>query len=210
MKRTDPKGDLPSWANRRLAISACIMDYSGSAYSSAKSRRQKMIESFLSQYSGLLISGGCLCLCFILIPLAFFLHYTNRRKLSTAKGWASTSGMVQKSELQEFTQDVGEAGGSYGADIQYTYWVGGKEYTGRNVTIGGEGSFLTTGPAKALIARYPVGKQITVYYNPVEPGEAALEQRISGGSCYLIVGILLLAWAACVAASLVYQVIEKM
>ncbi len=166
-----------------------------------------MIENLLSQYSSFFITGGCLCLCLVLAPLAFFLYYKNKQKISASQAWPATNGQIKAAQVIE---DSNPEGSTYAADIQYTYQIGGQEYIGKNIAIGGEGSSLSAKTVKDQVARYPVGKQVTVYYNPARPEEAALERRISGGNCFLVVAILLLAVAACMVASLLYLAMEEL
>jgi len=170
-----------------------------------------MLEAFMTQYSGLFCAGTCLLLCLVLTPFTFFLHYSNRKKISTAQRWISTSGRIKTSEVIEFVDNTEESSGfTYVPNIQFTYQVGGQEYIGECVTIGGLGSFLSATSAGAHTTRYPVGKQVTVYYNPLNPAEAALELKIKSGNMYLVIGMLLLAGTACMAFLLVYLMMQAM
>ena len=58
--------------------------------------------------------------------------------------------------------------------IQYSYQVGGQAYQSNKYApgpeIGGTG-------AHKIVARYPVGAQVMVFYNPQNPAEAVLERK---------------------------------
>jgi hypothetical protein len=58
--------------------------------------------------------------------------------------------------------------------IQYSYQVDGQMYQGHRIApgpeVGGSG-------APGVIARYPAGAQVTVYYNQQNPSDAILEQK---------------------------------
>ena len=59
------------------------------------------------------------------------------------------------------------------ANITYEYSVAGEAYRNNRVSIGEDrGNFEVA----ETIARYPVGKLVTVFYNPNKRGEAVLER----------------------------------
>lgn len=66
---------------------------------------------------------------------------------------------------------------SYGADVQYEYRAQGKPYTGANIRLLMP---LESSPAEVqpILDRYPVGKRVTVYFNPQDPGESVLENVV--------------------------------
>lgn len=67
--------------------------------------------------------------------------------------------------------------------ISYTYEVGGQQYQGHRITWSpADSEYKSTVKAKAQLAKYPVGKPVTVYYNPEAPGEAVLSRGQGSGS----------------------------
>lgn len=76
--------------------------------------------------------------------------------------------------------DITESRGSKGslrrrADIRYSYVVNGEELTGTRLRLSsiafGDGSRQ----AQAAVAAFPVGKTVTVYYDPVAPANSLLQ-----------------------------------
>lgn len=64
------------------------------------------------------------------------------------------------------------------ANVTYEYSVAGQAYRNNRVSIGEDrGNFEVA----ETIARYPVGKTVTVYYNPSKRGEAVLERDMPQG-----------------------------
>ena len=64
------------------------------------------------------------------------------------------------------------------ADIVYEYSVAGRKLRNNRVSIGEDlGNFQVA----ETIAKYPVGAIVTVYYNPLHPGEAVLERDLPKG-----------------------------
>lgn len=64
------------------------------------------------------------------------------------------------------------------AKIVYEFTLAGRKYRGGRVSIGEDmGNFEVA----ETIAKYPVGKEVTVYYNPVKPSECVLERDAPPG-----------------------------
>jgi hypothetical protein len=63
----------------------------------------------------------------------------------------------------------------FGADVKYAYQVGGRDYRSTRLYVGRP--VLTGSPkiAQDIIAKYPPGAQVSVFYNPANPAEAMLE-----------------------------------
>ena len=55
------------------------------------------------------------------------------------------------------------------AKISYEYTVGGKRYVSSKISF----SVFTTNP-RQVVARYPKGKTVRVYYHPEKPNQAVL------------------------------------
>jgi len=107
----------------------------------------------------------------IFLGMIFF----TRRKVAQASSWPSTMGTVVFSNIE---WRRGSKGGSVAYPVvQYTYQVIGQAYQGDKIMpgpeVGGSG-------AHKVVARYPMGAQVMVYYNPENPSEALLERGMPG------------------------------
>lgn len=107
-------------------------------------------------------------------------------EVRAASDWPSVPGKVVMSRPE--VRDVKvidsdrEAGHYYEernfANVTYEYAVAGQAYRNNRVTIGEDrGNFEVA----ETLARYPVGKAVTVYYNPNKRGEAVLERDMPKG-----------------------------
>lgn len=107
-------------------------------------------------------------------------------EVRAASDWPSVPGKVVMSRPE--VRDVKvidsdrEAGHYYEernfANVTYEYAVAGQTYRNNRVTIGEDrGNFEVA----ETLARYPVGKAVTVYYNPNKRGEAVLERDMPKG-----------------------------
>ena len=102
----------------------------------------------------------------------------NLIKAKESEEWEGVDGVITSSEISEHR---GEDSTTYGADVTYTYRIKGKEYEGDSVTVS-EMSTSNYGRAQKIVAQYPKGDDVTVYYDSSDPSDSVLERGISGGS----------------------------
>ena len=74
----------------------------------------------------------------------------------------------------------------YMASVKYSYSVDGKSYTGSRVTAS-DVYQKTLGRANDIIKMYPVGGEVSVYYDPADSGTCLLETGIKK-NVYLMLG----------------------
>lgn len=103
----------------------------------------------------------------IFLGIIFFM----RRKMAAVSQWPSTMGTVLMSTLERRSSSEGST--DY-AVVQYSYQVGGQAYQSYKLAPGPEVG--GTGAGK-VVARYPPGAQVMVFYNPQNPSEAVLERN---------------------------------
>jgi hypothetical protein len=140
-----------------------------------------ILEWIIGGLSLLLTMGGAACT--IILPIlilggiGFFLYRRSQQSTAyrqNAQSWPSTSGTVLISTVQ--SKRTGRSRSTYPV-VVYQYQVGGRDYQGQRIKAGEQ--FLNVrvaGQAQATVARYPSGANVTVYYNPQNPAESALER----------------------------------
>lgn len=126
------------------------------------------------------ILGG---LCAIVVPLLMaagfgVLLYQRSRKAKIAKAaaqsWPKTKGVVLSSRVE--SRRSGTSTSTYPV-VLYRYEVAGKTHQSQTIRAGDKFmSVRIIGQAQKTVDRYPVGAKITVYYNPDDPTDAALER----------------------------------
>jgi hypothetical protein len=121
--------------------------------------------------------------CTVIVPvlvlggLGFFLYKRNQQSTAarqSAQSWLSTTGMVLMSSVQ--SRRSGNSTSTFPV-VVYQYEVNGKTYQSQTVKAGEQ--FMNVrilGQAQETADRYPVGANVTVYYNPANPAESALER----------------------------------
>jgi hypothetical protein len=91
-----------------------------------------------------------------------------------AAAWAQTAGTVLSTTIR--VRRVGQSRSEIPVVI-YSYSVDGHPYQSHRVRAGDEtGQIKVIGDASSMLDRYPVGSNVTVYYDPDDPANAALER----------------------------------
>lgn len=112
-------------------------------------------------------------------------------KAKEVENWPRTNGRILRSELtSKFHGST-----TYEAQIEYEYWVGEKQYTSKQVRTRGTSTKHRSDVA-ALVEKFPVGRQVTVYYNPEDPSDAYLEVGVDFVNYIIIVSPLIFAFGA--------------
>lgn len=137
-----------------------------------------------------LIGGGTLLTVIIavvcsIIPfvaifggLFYFLRKRGQQMQSlnlASQTWPSTTGTVVKSRVEV----SGGEHTSVSPRVVYEYEVRGTKYQSDRIKAGDSLMRVQTGGSRTAydtVDRYPEGKTVTVYYNPDNPAESALER----------------------------------
>lgn len=116
-----------------------------------------------------------------------------KANVAAAQHWLTAPGKVIETNVRRH----GVSGGRnawYTPEIAYSYSAQGSERRGSRLTFGMP-TARTRGGGEAMLARYPVGAEVQVRYDPDNPDESVLEPG-------KVAGNLLFAAAACVALCL--------
>lgn len=104
----------------------------------------------------------------VFLTVIFFM----RRKMAAVSQWPSTMGTVMMSAID--WRHSSEGGSTAYPVVQYSYQVNGQAYQSMKLAPGPE--MGGTGAGK-VVARYPAGAQVMVFYNPQNPSDAVLEKK---------------------------------
>lgn len=128
-----------------------------------------------------------------LLCLGLTLAYFGGRQIVTAiktAGWAEVTGRIIESEVIEttsrprmFADEIKE----YSIQLSYEYRVGTEVYRHSRIAIGTQ-SPSGQQDAASLLKPYPVGKNVTVFYDPAAPNEACLVSGAGASAYYLFIG----------------------
>jgi hypothetical protein len=159
------------------------------------------MESIVGPLIGMLC-GGLFLLLFL--GLGIFLIYRtqqSKKKAELSQNWPATQGQITDARVSRSvdTDSDGSTSTTYSAKVAYTYQVGGQDYNGHNITFGFNPSYSSQSKAQATIARYQVGSQVPVYYDPSNPSDAVLARQASGSNASMILGIIFIVIGVCLA-----------
>ncbi len=143
-------------------------------------------------------------MAWMVVPMAFalglaaFMAWRHVQKEQRSQSWPCTPGEILRSGIKK--ESLGSAmliGGTavWVPNVEYAYSVHRRTCTGNQVAFGG---FLYTSVpdrAEAKASEYPVGKHVSVFYDPKNPALSCLE-RTPGGAWPGYVAVALLAGSA--------------
>jgi len=119
----------------------------------------------------LLTAGIIIFVLFILNAVFLGVIYFMRRRMAEVSQWPSTMGTVVMSRVDR--RSSGDGYTDYPV-VQYSYQVNGQPYQSTKLAPGPE--MGGTG-ARKVVAKYPAGAQVMVFYDPQQPSEAVLERK---------------------------------
>lgn len=147
-------------------------------------QQQRDIWSYLNSCQSCLGSLAIMGL-FLLIGAGLSVWgWTILQNARASATWPTAEGTITASEV---THSSDEDGDSYRPEVAYDYQAGGQFHTSYTIKFG-ENSYSSRRRAETIAANYPVGKQVTVYYDPEQPGRSVLEPGVTGGS-YIVLGV---------------------
>ena len=85
----------------------------------------------------------------------------------------------------------------YKSSLVYTYEVNGRQYSGSRVNVGITFFSTIRALSKRVSLIYPVGSEVDVHYNPLNPGDSVIDphSRLHYLLWLFAAGTLTLAWA---------------
>jgi hypothetical protein len=140
-------------------------------------RKAGPISSFFFGILFTLIGGG----------LTYFKAYPDYKAAKESSLWPQAEGVILRSEVNQRRGKKNKT--QYSSDISYSYEIDGKRYQSSQVYIGSEGtSSSSSKDAYKYKNKYPVGKQVTVFYSKNEESNAILEPGVKKNH-YIFLGI---------------------
>lgn len=111
------------------------------------------------------IVGGWLLYVHVGVPLA--------EEAKASETWPAIQGEITYSDIRESESDGTTM---YSAEINYYFTVENKSYSGNRISLtSGNSSTSSLREVKKDLQKYPVGADVTIYYDPELPNNAVLE-----------------------------------
>jgi hypothetical protein len=117
-----------------------------------------------------------------------------------ASTWPVTRGRIDGAGVDTITSIDADYSDRFKPFITYVYEVNGRQYRGGRVTVAIPFASRISWLSRRTLAKYPVGTQVDVHYNPKNPRESVLHPWSAGHAVRLLIaaGFLALAWALAV------------
>ena len=151
------------------------------------------------------IMGACAgsVLFALLGLLVFFWGYRQHGRAAATASWPTTEGVIRESNMEQMLSP-GATDDPWMPVVKYSYRIGGREHVSNRVGYMVIGS-SNKAYAEGIVARYPVGKEVTVYYDPADHDTAVLEPGpCKGPGPLMLAGAVFTAFGLAVAAFLLY------
>ena len=101
-----------------------------------------------------------------------------------SSGWSKTKGLILSSEVTT-SYNEHHSKTTMTPVVTYKYALNGREYQSRQVSTGDHGSGDIK-QARKVVERYCPGMEVTVFFNPNDPGNAVLEPGLSISSVIIL------------------------
>ena len=99
------------------------------------------------------------------------------REVRGAQRWRTTTGKVIRSEVRaQKRRDMDDRERTRSVPfVGYEYTVDGRRFSGDRVSLA---EIIPESDIESTLNRYPVGREVTVYFNPADPRQAVLERDL--------------------------------
>jgi hypothetical protein len=133
-----------------------------------------------------LVVGFGVALFFGWFGVKIFLSYQHtKQKLADSQFWQEGEARILATEVERIVRrDEDSRTVTFLPRVSYTYAVEGQEFHGEQIGFG-KFELSAAKKAHAIVEPYPVGENIKVFYNPLDPQEAVLERKIYQPGSYL-------------------------
>ena len=106
--------------------------------------------------------------------------------------WPTVRGKVYASRVVEERSRDADNETMYRPEIRYEYVVDGKEFAAKRLGLEDTPASWRS-YADGIVARFPIGREVEIFYNPDDPSEALLEPRdaVKWGAMAVVGGIVI-------------------
>lgn len=120
---------------------------------------------------------GVLVATIVLIVLVWWWHGRRMKRVRAQGAWPTAMATIQSSATREVEERDHEGARQmvYYPDVAFSYAAGGQTHVGKTIQPDSVLSYFRRDQAEACCARYPVGGEAKVRYNPAAPSEAYLQ-----------------------------------
>ncbi|MFY2559783.1 DUF3592 domain-containing protein [Corallococcus terminator] len=136
--------------------------------------------------------GSSLVLLVFVLPwtaltgVADYFAISTMVRQTQAASWPSVQGTITRSEVESVRSNKST---TYGLKVAYDYSVDGQRHEGTRHRYA-SGRSGVRAYSEELVARYPLGASVPVYYRPGQPSEAVLQVGLDSTELFVLMGML--------------------
>ena len=147
---------------------------------------------FLNGFNSGGLTFGLVAIPFVIIAVVFLIVILRANgKVRASKNWSSTTARILAADVEMRRNSTADGDStSYYPTVVYEYAVNGQRFQSRRIRFGSEIGYGFRRMAENIVAKYPNGTLVSVFYDPQNPAEAVLEQ--SAGSSNRLFGCIVL------------------
>jgi Protein of unknown function (DUF3592) len=139
----------------------------------------------LKMANAILIAFGVIAI--VIGAVLYIVQFRQGLRADNSKKWPTASGTVTSSALERLPGKKWR----YRAAVQYAYRAGGTNYQASRIFWGGNEGWEKH--MASVVATYPAGAKVRVFYDPNDPAEAVLDPIQNTGSRQLVLYALAMA-----------------
>ena len=129
-----------------------------------------------------LVVGGVICVAGV-VGMVFGVR--DQILAVSSSSWTGVEAEVVVSRVLAGSRRHGRA--YYSPQLEYAYTVDGHGFVGTRISFGPVPSGGDAVPSQVFIARYPVGKRIQVFHDPVDPAQSVITPGPGGNDAGLTI-----------------------
>jgi hypothetical protein len=99
-----------------------------------------------------------------------------RKRIAASKSWIKVTGEIIQSEVKLPQTHTSDDNDDARPVIRYRYRAGGEDIEGHRLALGAGGPMARVF-AEQLVAKYPLGTHVDVYYDPQDTAQSALDPK---------------------------------
>ncbi len=154
---------------------------------------------FFNGFNSAGLTFGLVAIPFLIVAVVFIVVIVRANgRVRASKNWSSTTARILAADVEMRRSSTASGDStSYYPTVVYEYAVNGQRFQSRRIRFGSEIGYGFQRMAEKIVAKYPNGTLVSVFYDPENPAEAVLEQsaggsnRLYGCIVLVILGILL-------------------
>jgi hypothetical protein len=130
-----------------------------------------------------MLTGSALIWTYVATGICLFIWanlvyavWRGRNQVAAGKNWARAAGVIVTSKAEVPPSHTSDEDSDCTPTVRYRFSVDGKTYEGSHIQFGGQPDTMRM-LAEQIVAKYPAGAPVDVFYDPKQPDNAVLQGK---------------------------------